>query len=133
MATLSTPLGQLRITRKGMTYVKVTKSGFMVEDFQKHTQKIKEHFGDKKHRFVMNFRNVTLNTSKEIRDYMASAEYHEITQAVAWLINDSVGKIMGTLISNFVKPPYHFKIFFAEKEAMNWLEEVNTPEYVKQK
>ena len=121
MDTLSTNMSQIRTTRGGLTYVKITKSGSRLSDYQEQTRYILNHFGQRKHWFIMNYKNVRLDTDKEIRDYIVSRAYRDMTHAIAWLINDSLGKIMGNLITSFVKPHYPFQVFLNERDAVNWL------------
>jgi len=114
-------MSHIRMTNDGITYIRITKSCPTLADYKEQTKLIHEHFGDKMHLFVLNFKHTQPNTKKEIRDYMISEEYVQQTKAVAWLVNNSKGKMIGQLINSSSKPSYPFEIFSTEKEAKAWL------------
>jgi hypothetical protein len=64
--------------------------------------------------------------SREVRDYSAGQEAANIIKAVAFIVTHPVLKIGANFFLKINKPPFPFKTFTKEKEAIEWLKKFRT-------
>lgn len=123
MATLNTSLGQIRIIDQDITYIKITKNQFSVDDLHHQTELLQQHFGLQKHWLLMNFNHIRITSHKEIRNYITSFHEPNLINAVAWLVNNPINQLLGSFIQSTAHSSYPFRVFLSEKKALKWLHE----------
>lgn len=121
---LNTILGQIRIVRDNITYIKITRTKFSEEDLEQHRKLIQDSFGADKHWFLINFNHIQIDSHEEVKSHIASFYDPDLIHAVALIVNDSVNKLLGYLIQNSVVANFPFKVFLYEKDAIKWLQRI---------
>jgi len=64
-----------------------------------------------------------LSVDHDAAQHAATAEIIELTAAVACITKTPLEKHLGQMYLWFSKPPYPFKLFTVEEEALQWLQQ----------
>lgn len=90
----------------------------VIKDIVELRLKVTEDF--KPYPFLVNIRDVK-NSTKEVRDFLASKKAAERVTVTALLIDSMVSAAIGNFFMRISKPPVPTKIFTDEGEAIKWL------------
>lgn len=121
---LKTEIAEVHL-QTGILHVAFTIEDLHLPELKGHIAKIQAHFKEQLPLPVLVDYARLKKSSKESRDYIASAEMRSVFSAAAVMINSSLAKIAGNLFLQFSKPQYPTKLFTPgeEAKALEWLQQ----------
>ncbi|MCH2045575.1 MAG: hypothetical protein MK212_15770 [Saprospiraceae bacterium] len=121
---LITPCAEVWLDHDGILYSDFREMIAELHEVQEHMAMVRNYYREYLPLLQIADARKVKQTKKESRDYLAQDDAAQIIKASAVLVKP-LSKIFGNLFIKFSKPPFPTKLFSDEKQAREWLLDLN--------